>query len=336
MTLRGLGINYDTGFFPGGTDSRPGFDPAAVRRDMAVIARDLHCTAVRVSGGDPGRLSVAAAAAKAEGLETWFAPFPCELGTGELRPLLAECAERAATAGSDVLVLGCEMSLFSRGFLPGDTVFDRIELLTCGHAGRGGAGEDSPGETAQLVNTFLAEAAADARRRFPGRLTYAAGLWEDIDWAPFDIVAADAYRDESTKAFYPDMIGSLVTMSAALGKPFAATEFGCCTYEGAADRGGMGWAIVDDTTDPPRIKGDYRRSEAEQVAYLTELLATFDAHGVDSAFWFTFATFTARHAADPARDLDLGAYGLVKMLDGEHWEPKEGFHALAAEYARRR
>jgi hypothetical protein len=72
MTIRGLGINYDTGFFPGGKSSRPLFDPAAVRRDMGVIAQDLHCTAVRVSGGDPVRLSVAAAAAKAEGLEVWF------------------------------------------------------------------------------------------------------------------------------------------------------------------------------------------------------------------------------------------------------------------------
>jgi hypothetical protein len=71
------------------------------------------------------------------------------------------------------------------------------------------------------------------------------------------------------------------------------------------------------------------------VTYLTELLATFDECGVDSAFWFTFATFTAPYSDDPAYDFDLGAYGLVKMLDGERWEPKDGFHALAAEYARR-
>jgi hypothetical protein len=260
MTLRGRGLNYDTGFFPGGKNSRPLYDPAGVRRDMAVIARDLHCSAVRVSGGDPVRLTDAATAAKDEGLEVWFAPFPCELGEQELRPLLSECAERAAMAAADVLVLGCEMSPFSRGFLPGDTVYD---------------------------------------------------------------------------GFYPEMIGSLVKMSASLGKPFTVTEFGCCTYEGAADQGGMGWAIVDETADPPRIKGTYRRSEAEQVGYLGELLATFDERGVDSAFWFTFATFGAVHSDDPARDFDLGAYGLVKMLDEEHWEPKEGFYALAAEYAKR-
>jgi hypothetical protein len=329
MTLRGLGINYDTGFFLDGQDSHAAFDPTAVRRDMEVIARDLHCSAVRVSGGDPGRLAAAAAAAKAAGLEVWFAPFPCELGPRELGPLLAECADRAAAAGSDVLVLGCELSLFSRGFLPGDTFSDRLALLASG-----GAGTD-PAEIQRSVNGFLAEAAADARQRFPGRLTYASGLWEDIDWAPFDIVAVDAYRDAGNHAFYPALIGGLVAKAAAHGQRFAATEFGCCTYAGAGERGGMGWDVVDETADPPRVRGTYRRSEAEQATYLAELLVTFDECGVDSAFWFTFATFSAVHSDDPARDFDLGAYGLVKMTGGERWEPKDGFHALAAEYSRR-
>ena len=49
--MRGKGINYDTGFSPGGRNSREDFDAGIVRREMHVIARELHCTAVRVSGG---------------------------------------------------------------------------------------------------------------------------------------------------------------------------------------------------------------------------------------------------------------------------------------------
>ena len=41
-------------------------------REMSVIARELRCTAVRISGGDPGRLSTAGELAAAEGLEVWF------------------------------------------------------------------------------------------------------------------------------------------------------------------------------------------------------------------------------------------------------------------------
>jgi hypothetical protein len=45
--MRGRGINYDTGFAPAGSMSRPDWDPAQVERDLRVIAGELHCTAVR-------------------------------------------------------------------------------------------------------------------------------------------------------------------------------------------------------------------------------------------------------------------------------------------------
>src|SRR5262249_53190379 len=131
--MRGKGINYDTGFSPGGETSREHFDAGVVRSEMRIIARELHCTAVRISGGEPARLSVAAELAAAEGLEVWFAPFPCELTTGQLAPLFADCADRAEhlrrSGANMVLVMGCELSLFGAGFLPGGTVYERIERL---------------------------------------------------------------------------------------------------------------------------------------------------------------------------------------------------------------
>ena len=41
-----LGINYDTGVFPGSRESRPVFHPEQVAFDMKAIARDLQCAAV--------------------------------------------------------------------------------------------------------------------------------------------------------------------------------------------------------------------------------------------------------------------------------------------------
>jgi hypothetical protein len=121
------------------------------------------------------------------------------------------------------------------------------------------------------------------------------------------------------------------------GKPLVVTEFGCCGYAGAADRGGLGWAIIDDSTDPPRLDGDYVRDEAEQVRYLEELGAIFAEEGVDLAFWFTFAGYRLVHDPGPLRDLDMASYGVVRMLpggpgtgyDGLGWEPKLAFSALA-------
>jgi hypothetical protein len=331
--MRGKGINYDTGFYPGDHDSRPEFDPAIVAGEMQVIARDLGCTAVRISGGRPERLSVAAELAAAEGLEVWFAPFPCELTTEQLAPLFADCADRAERlrqAGANVvLVTGCELSLFAAGFLPGGTSFERIASI------------QSPGpelyaayaSLTSKLNRFLAETSVAARRRFGGPITYASGTWEPVDWSAFDIVSCDAYRDEHNAATFRAELRKLRSH----GKPLAITEFGCCAYSGAAAKGGMGWAIVDENTDPPRLNGDYVRDEGEQVSYFDELTQTFEEEGVDLAIWFTFGAYAIPRSADPRRDLDMASYGVVSMLPGGPgtgyqglgWEPRLVFGALA-------
>src|SRR6516225_4241715 len=193
--MRGKGINYDTGFYPGGENSRPDFDAGIVRGEMRVIARELRCTAVRISGGDPARLSTAGELAAAEGLEVWFAPFPCELTTDQLTPLFADCADRAEhlrrSGANVVLVTGCELTLFAAGFLPGRTFYERIQRLKS----RGPRLYAAFGALPGKLNAFLAATAEAARSRFAGPLTYASGMWEPVDWAPFDIVATDASSD---------------------------------------------------------------------------------------------------------------------------------------------
>ena len=74
--MRAKGIAYDTGFVRNGEFSRERFDPDVVRRELAIIRDDLHCTAVHLVGGDPERLEVAARCAAALGLEIWFSPYP--------------------------------------------------------------------------------------------------------------------------------------------------------------------------------------------------------------------------------------------------------------------
>jgi hypothetical protein len=333
--MRGKGINYDTGFLPGEHDSRPDFDPAVVAAEMRIIARELGCTAVRVSGSRPERISIAAQAAAAEGLEVWFAPFPPELTTAELIGLFRDCADRAEQVRREgarvVLVMGCEVTLFNPGFLPGTYFYDRMRRL----------GTPSPRLYASFalmprrLNAFLAEASGAVRGRFGGPLTYAAGTWEPVDWSRFDIVSVDAYRDASNAAsFRADLRKQF-----RHGKPVAATEYGCCPYAGAADKGGLGWDIVDHAEDGGgrTIRGEYQRDESEQVRYLQELNQVFTEEGLDLAFWFTFAGYRNTVSADPRHDLDLASYGLVSMLpegpgsgyQGLGWRPRLAFEAMA-------
>src|SRR5712672_1328902 len=88
-------MTYDTGFIRGGEISRESFHPEVVRRELAIIRDDLHCTAVQVIGGDPGRLELAGRYAAELGLEVWFSPYPLELASDEMLWLFADCAERA-------------------------------------------------------------------------------------------------------------------------------------------------------------------------------------------------------------------------------------------------
>ncbi len=101
--MRFKGINYDTGFISAGTTTREPFAPEVVKREMEIIHDDLHCDAVRITGGYPERLEIAAAHAAAAGLEVWFCPFTNNLTSEEflaLLPGLAQCAERVRKRGA--------------------------------------------------------------------------------------------------------------------------------------------------------------------------------------------------------------------------------------------
>lgn len=327
-----IGITYDTGFFPGGRSSRETFDQAQVASDMRAIALDLRCDAVRVSGGDAERLAVAAELAAAAGLEVWFSPQPAELDAGAMLATFDACADRAESIRTRssrhvVLVLGCELSVFGAGFLPGADAYARLRELI---APSPELFAEYPAIVARL-NAFLADAVQRSRRRFSGRVTYAAGLWEDVDWSPFDIVGVDAYRDESNAA----TLGEQLDLRSAHGKPVAVTEFGCCTYRGAGARGASGWSIVEDRDGYRRLGGSYVRDEDEQVRYLRELLDLYERHGVDAAFWFTFAGWDRPRRQDPREDLDMASFGVVEVADGPAptpallWRRKAVFGALA-------
>lgn len=145
-------------------------------------------------------------------------------------------------------------------------------------------------------------------------------------------------------------------------RPVAITEFGCCTYRGAAAAGGRGFAILDITapglnSTPPRLNGRYVRDEAEQARELTEMLSIFDAARVDATFVMTFAAPLNPTSDDPLYDLDMASYSLVKSFGGRlgplgtahpeapwdrsrhgttypglPWEPKQSFRAVADLY----
>jgi len=347
--VRGKGITYDTGFFSAGASTHEPFDPEVVRREMRVIRDDLHCNAVRITGGDPDRLKIAATHAADAGLEVWLCPFTNGVTQGELLDILADCAEHAERLrrnGAEVVLLtGSELSLFTVGFLPSETLEQRLALVADPLRIR-----PIIGEVRARINDFLRKAVEIVRARFGGKVSYASLPLEGVDWAPFDIISTDAaYRTKVTAAHFRDNIRAFVAQGHAQGKPVAITEFGCTTHRGAADGGGdslvEGAIIVWDGARPVRLNGEYFRDEDEQATYLREVLEVFEAEGVDNAFVNTFARYDLPHRSDPHEDFDMASFGVVKVLDGKSgsgvrrypdmpWEPKTAFTTLADFYGR--
>jgi hypothetical protein len=343
--MRAKGINYDTGFLSAGTSTHEPFDPEIVEREMRIIHDDMHCTAVRVTGGDPDRLEIAAKCAARAGLEVWFCPFTNGLTQDALLELLADCAERAERlrqSGAEVVMLtGSEVSLFTSGFFPGETLQDRLALIADPLRVR-----PMIGEVRARMNDFLRRAVGIVRARFGGRVSYASLPLEGVDWTQFDIIATDAaYRSAAMAPRYRESIRAFVEQGRALGKPVAVTEFGCGTFRGAgelADRGAESMVAWGADGRPVRLSGDLVRDESEQAAHVRDLLDVFDGEGVDAAFLYTFARYDLPFRDDPREDLDVASYGVVKVLDGRQgerypdmaWEPKAAFDVLADLYGR--
>jgi hypothetical protein len=336
--MRGKGITYDTGFLMAGGSTHEPFNPDMVQREMRIIHDDLHCNAVRITGGNVDRLEIAATHAAAAGLEVWLSPFTNDLTIDGLLAALADCAQRAERlrrlGGEVVLLTGSELSLFTVGFLPGAMLRERLNLLSAPQRLR----EHLP-EVPARINDFLAKAVAVVRERFGGKISYASLPFEGVDWSRFDFISTDAgYRSIEVADRYCDGICALV----AQGKPVAITEFGCTTHRGAADLGGRGDSIVEwgDDGKPIRLKREYIRDEGEQATYLRELLDIFEAEGVDTAFVNTFARYDLPYRSDSHADFDMASYGVVKVLeDGQGhsypdmpWEPKVAFTTLAECY----
>jgi hypothetical protein len=335
MFLRG--INYDVGTsFRKGELSRPDFDEAIIKREIEIIKNELNCDAIKITGDDVQRLSKASEFALEQGLQVWLTPSCIDATTEEAARHLVECAIAAeklrSKYGNIIFVMGFEYSMFLKGFIKGDTIYERLNYLF------------SPtGIVLNLLgfrrgiykklNAFLKEVSEDIREHFGGELTYASGEWEKINWDPFDIVGIDHYRASYNKSFYAKQLQAYYKFN----KPVAVLEFGCCAYEGAADKGPMGWAITEMVDGQRIIKGSYVRDEAVQADYITELLDILKQEKVFAAFVFTFINPVYKYNKDPKLDLDLASYGIVKPADdavykGLPWVPKEAFYRLSNYY----
>ncbi|WP_394828168.1 hypothetical protein [Pendulispora albinea] len=331
--LRYRGVCYETGLVsgPGEPSSLPIWDRGRMDADVRVIGEQLHCNSITVFGSDIGRLVDTSRAALEQNLTVFVQPRLYDHPQEQILRHLAHTARevqglRERYGDRVTLIIGCEYVLFVPGIAPGERFTERIERF-------GQTPEEDYPAIFERLHAFIRKAAGVARENFDGPVTYAAATFEDVDWSLFDFVGLDYYEYFQTPAeYHRDLEGHR-----RHGKPILILEFGSCTYRGAPEKGGSGYAIVDYEQDPPRIRGSEVRSERAQADHIARLMPIFEAEGLLGAHVYTFMAPDSPYAAEREYDLDMASFGLVKVVRERRadpsspyrWEPKESFHALA-------
>ncbi|TGG95445.1 abortive infection protein [Natronospirillum operosum] len=329
--LRIRGINYDAGVrYSRDFHSRPCWRLDDVRRDFIAIREQLGCNAVGIMASDNQRLIEAGEIAASLGLSAWLQPRRFEASGREVAANLQQLAGAAETLrlrGHQIcLNVGCELTLSSKGMVPGGSFYRRGLLLP---------------KMLWLkpywdrkLNSLLRKLTETARAHFGGPLTYGAGDWETVDWTMFDYIGLDTYLAAYNRDVYAEQIRQRV----GRGKPVVITEFGCCAYQGAADLGPNGFEVLDYRSNPPSIRAGTVRDEQVQADYLAASLDAFESAGAAGAFAFAFSEPMLPHTSDPLTDADMASFGIVKVTQpasehaSEQWAPKAAFSMLAKRY----
>jgi hypothetical protein len=338
LTLRGInydvGTRYDAGDGPGRLSTHRYDIDGHLRRDMDVIAAELHCNAVQLYGTDVDRLIVAASLALERGLSPWIQPrlvgaTPADQ-LDHLRQVAGAAERLRRRFGRVTVSVGAELSLFMSGIVEGRTVADRMEQLF--------AEASAPSSVAEDLNEHLRAAEAEARAQFGGPITYGAGPWERVNWRDmFDLVGLDVYL----RPIHATSIVRHLHGFQHFDKPVVATEFGCVTNNLGAHE--YGADVVDWTTTPPRITGATIRDEEIQAQSLATHLRAFDTAAIHGAFCFVFIEPVYLHDATPGLDLDMASFGVVAAVETDDpaepdnplgWRRKRAFYELAKLYAR--
>lgn len=303
--------------------------------DMRAIRGALHCNAVMLIGSSIELLSRVARIALENDLDVFFRPYLADEPRNVLLKHLADAASAAERLrleypGRVTLLLGGEFSLTCRGMIPGPTIIVRLQIVV-----RPWLRRRLDRRITNKLNQLLAEALATARASFDGPITYAAGYWERVNWADFDLVGLNLYRFAANHTGYSRQLHQIVREAP---KPVIITEFGCGAFRGADQRGPGSFRIVNWWADPPRIRAGHERDEATQARYLAELISLYEDAGVLGCFVYTFFSPGFPHDPDPTFDLDMAGFGLVRTNSPRSvdWEPKMSFHAVAERFAQMR
>lgn len=329
------GVNYDVGV---PLNSGNNLTASKMIEEIGIIKNELHCNAVRIYGRELSKLVECSKIALNEGLIVWFSPRRINAALEETIEYIKESSSAAEElrqiSPNIVYVIGNEFSLDLKGFVDGETIYERISNLSKPFSVIKNGFDLGLNK---LLNSFLTKAVSAARQYFKGEITYASGQWEKVNWGLFDIVSINYYRNRFNSWKYRRTIRKWVQKR----KKFAVTEFGSCSYKGAEKKGAWGYSIIDYTEQRPKLKKNYKRDESVQSNYLIDLLNIYSSEKVYAVFVYTFISRKAAYNINKKYDLDMANFGLIKVLPSDlndlktpyMWERKKAFIEVSKFYS---
>ena len=328
------GITYDVGTeYSPNVLTRDNLNVDTVKSDMDAIKNKLNCNSVRIYGKDPETLILASEIALQYELNVWLSP---RLISGNIENTLSylkyivsefELLKSEYPNQELVFIIGGEMSIDMNCFVPGDTIHERIAKLAKPLFFLKNAIGIKP-KYQKSFDQFLKDAVALVRKEFSGKVTYAGAMWEKVDWSDFDFVSMNLYKASFNKSFYNQILKKL----ASKGKPVIITEFGCCSYDGADQKGPTGYLVLDFSKTPPVFKEKCVRNEMVQADYILDLLQLYDKEKVTGTFIFDFYSQRHTFSSNPDNDYDMVSFGVTKSFGMNTWEPKGSFYKIAEHY----
>ncbi|HEV2374412.1 MAG TPA: hypothetical protein VGS19_19910 [Streptosporangiaceae bacterium] len=342
------GVAYDTGtnFETGqGPLSRSVWSTSQMLEEVSAISDQLNCNSITVYGSDFARLAETAQAALDRGMHVWLQPRLADRPQADVLDHVAEGARLAESlrrqGGQIGLTIGAVHLIFTPGIVAGGQYHERMANVyaDADHHLLVPTGTVDMTEAAPRLNKFLGEAAAVARQRFHGALSYSAAPFEQVDWEPFDFIGIMYQYIPAPRSAAQHLAG--IGAYRRWGKPVLIAEFGTATYAESEDKAFFFWDIVDRSGPAPTILPGYARDEGSQAAYHLKMFDIFEQAGVCGAAVSEFIHPTHPHNPDQRLDLDTASMAIVKTIRDDfgdpasayRFEPKESFHAIADYYA---
>lgn len=328
------GITYDIGTeYSPNILTRDNLNEDLVRSDMDAIKNKLNCNSVRIYGKASEMLISVSEIALQHGLNVWLSPRLIDGNQENTLAYLKNIASKFELLKVKypnhelVFIIGGELTIDMNCFIKGDSIHERIANLVKPLFFIKNALGIRP-RYHKTFNLFLKDASSLVKKEFSGKVTYASALWEKVDWLDFDFISMNLYKASFNKSFYNQTLKKLISE----GKPVAITEFGCCSYNGADDKGPAGYSVLDTTKTPPVFKEPCTRNEKVQADYILDLLQTFEKEKVSGSFIFDFYSQKLTYSDNPDNDYDMASFSITKSLGNNKWEPKESFKRIADYY----